>query len=175
MSSSIRNIRERLGGSQQWWADYLDITLGQLKMAEGGKRSLPTAALFKLSVIELLPPLAASTATVIPKAASGKSNPFAPQIRKLKLQLHRTQQLLQTMQLRYAQSVAAAGVAAQLLQTAGATEEDPKNKLLLEAMQLQADRNKEQYGATAQALLQWKLNCLLYAIAEAENFVSAGN
>ena len=50
--NGIKQLREKLGFSQEHFAIYLDIERGLLSMVEIGKRELPTAALMKLSSLE---------------------------------------------------------------------------------------------------------------------------
>ena len=50
--NGIKQLREKLGFSQEHFAIYLDIERGLLSMVEIGKRELPAAALMKLSSLE---------------------------------------------------------------------------------------------------------------------------
>lgn len=170
MDSAAKAIREQLGGSQQWWADYLGITLGQLKMAEGGKRSLPTAALIKLSAIELLD--AGKTQAKSSKKKLPNSKQLLAQARKLEQQAQRAQQLLATAQQRYQQASNALSIADQLLKKKITTDEEQKDQRLLETMQYEAGQALVQYGPEAQAYLQWKIDCYTYGAARAKELAN---
>jgi hypothetical protein len=165
----MKAVRERFGGSQQWWADYLGVSLGQVKMAETDKRNLPSAAYIKLTKLELLK-VKEQAPLARPKKKVKASKQLTLQAGKLEQQAYRAAQLLETAQQRYTQAIAAINLTAQLLKANSTNEEEHKDQLLLETRQYEAGKAMDQYGLEAQAWLQWKIDCYNYGAARAREF-----
>lgn len=103
-------IRTEFGLSQQALAQYLSIPLSQIAMYETGKRDLPTAALLKLAEIDsCLNPenkIDKTENTLLIAQVSKRNVWLEKQSKELDYQLIIEQRKLETMLIKYQQSIA---------------------------------------------------------------------
>ena len=178
-SSWLGNMRRRFGQSQQWWADYLGVSLAHIKMAETADRSLPSAATLKLAALETLITTGALPLGSIESFKQPLGNPttathkkLVHQSNKLAYQAIVAQQKLEAMQLRYQQACNSLAMATLLLEKEALKSETDKDTLALELLQLNGKQQAEICSPEAQTYLQWKIDCYTYGAARAKELAA---
>ena len=167
--SSLKKTRQAFGVTQPQLADYLSVTRSQVAMAETGQRSLPTAALVKLSSIEVI--LAGST-PALPASEMQKQSAAAKKMLATHAQKHErlaaaANRKLEAMRSLYAQHLKILHATSVLLAGLPAGKDAKKDKLWLELVYETSLKKINACGVGPQALLQLQADASSYHARQA--------
>jgi transcriptional regulator with XRE-family HTH domain len=154
---SIKQTRQILGLSQQQMAIYLDVTRTLLSMAEQGRRSLPTAAVLKLAMLETsLQCNVQYRAASFQKQAAKDTAHIRAHAKKCLQRAALEKAKLQKLTAGYQQCVQALMAIGYLLQK----QPTKKEGLLLAVLEAKALKKMDRCGYTAQVVLQLRIAAL---------------
>lgn len=147
--------REKIGVTQQAFAQFLDISLSQLAMAEIGKRELPTQALLTISQIEIC---LLQLPTDIDTAFNTDTKPLEKRYKHCLQQIATTQRQLEKLAKQYKLCINAIKVAQNL--PSKLPQATPAQLLWLEILANDATQKLAFCGQAQQQLLQVKITAL---------------
>jgi transcriptional regulator with XRE-family HTH domain len=161
---SIKQTRQILGLSQQQMAIYLNVTRTLLSMAEQGRRSLPTAAVLKLSQLEIsLQSNVQYRAASFQKQAARDAAHIKAHTKKCLRRAELEKAKLQKLTAAYQQCVQALMAMGYLLQN----QPTKKDGLLLAVLEAKALKKMSRCGYAVQVVLQLRIAALEHEAAQA--------
>jgi len=167
--SSLKKTRQALGVTQPQLADYLSVSESLLAMAETGRRSLPTAALVKLSLLDRS---MAESASPLPTPEMQKQLASAKKTLAIHAQKHErlvamANRKLEAMRSLHAQHLKVLHATSSLLAGLPAGKDAKKDKLWLELVRAASLKKINACGVGPQALLQLQADVFSYHARQA--------
>jgi hypothetical protein len=177
--SSTKIIRAQYGFTQVQLAIYLDISVSLLRMAEAGKRILPTQALLKINVLHAHMQQQVNSKH---KAITAHIQMHAP-LHNKKLQVQHKELLYQTalhkkkidaMQVKHTQALQALALVHTLQQKAAKQTENKKDMAWLQHIEKNASIVIKNTHPILQVHAQIKMNMLQMEITAVEEVLAVG-
>lgn len=147
------STREKIGVTQQAFAEFLDVSISQLSMAEIHQRSLPTEALLTISQIDICLLHAPESVDI-----DNDTKPLEKRYKDCLLQIATAQRKLEKLKQQYQQCCNAITVAQNL--PAKLPQATPAQLLWLELLANDATQKLSTCGKAQQQLLQVKITAL---------------
>ncbi len=174
--SGAKQVRRQYGLTQQQLADYLGITKGLLAMAELGKRTLPTAALLKLSLMQQKPAGSSTAGTEkkitarLEKQQAAAAKAMEAYARKCATEAALARKKLTLLKKNYDQAVNVLTLVSQLRQgQAGSGPAAKKDVLWQNMVEAVALKRLDVCGEGAQQLLRLKMEAMEKQAAKAKS------
>ncbi len=173
---SAKQIRRQYGFTQQQLAGYLGVTKGLLSMAELGKRTLPTAAMLKISGMLQLPDSHSTNSTDkkiterLKKQQAGAAKALEAHARNCAATAAMTAKKLTGLKKNYEQAINTLNLVSQLRQVQAANDTISKKDVLWQNMvEAIALKRLDACGEGAQELLRIKIASLQNQAQKAKN------
>lgn len=174
----MKNLRNKLGITQQELANYLQVQRSILTRHEGGYKRMPHTAMQKLRRLEIAvnrkhnSAISAAATESIKKLSEAIDKKLKKEKNNLLVKAAQTERELQKAQSNYKASLQSLAVIYQLLQHLPVEEESPGDKHLLQMMEKKALKKLSLYNPASQAVLQARLigyRAMIAAMDEIKN------
>lgn len=174
----MKNLRNKLGITQQELANYLQVERSLLAKHEGGDRRMPHIAMQKLRRLEIVvnrkhnDVISVAAKESIKKLSETADKKLKREKNNLLVKAVQTERELQKARNNYQASLQSLAVIHQLLQNIPVGEEDPVDKHLLQMMEKKALKKISIYNPASQAVLHARLigyRAMIAAMDEIKN------
>ena len=174
----MKNLRNKLGITQQELANYLQVERSIYAKHENGDKRMPHAAMQKLRKLEIAVnrkhngAISAAATESVKKLSETADKKLKREKNNLLVKAAQTELELQRAQNNYQASLQSLAVIHQLLQNIPVGEEDPVDKHLLQMMEKKALKKISLYNPASQAVLQAMLigyRAMIAAMDETKN------
>lgn len=174
----MKNLRNKLGITQQELADYLQVERSILTKHEGGNKRLPYEAMQKLRTFEIAinrkhnGALSNAAQESLKKLSDAAEKKLKREKNNLLVKAAQTERELQKAQKNYQASLKSLAVIHQLLQNISMEEQSADDNHLLQMMEKKALKKLSLYNPASQAVLQARLigyRAMIVTIDEIKN------